>query len=204
MRRDHIIYDLPSSYQRLEYIEGTGGQYINTHLPAPNGFICECGFNFSQSQRNYQPYIVGSHNLQNPYGRNGIGHKRGYFFMGLGDQYPASNTPVVYERKYNIKASTIKGNSYMYVNDSQLITNDNTTERSSNPILVMASQWTLSDPEFGSYCTAGKLYWLHLTIGGNDYVFLPVIRVEDAKPGLYETENNVFYMNAGTGEFLYA
>jgi len=29
-------------------------------------------------------------------------------------------------------------------------------------------------------------------------------REQDNKPGLYDTTDNVFYTNAGTGEFLYA
>ena len=33
--------------------------------------------------------------------------------------------------------------------------------------------------------------------------FIPSLRVSDNKPGLYDTVNNEFYVNQGTGEFLY-
>ena len=34
--------------------------------------------------------------------------------------------------------------------------------------------------------------------------FIPVLRISDNKPWLYDLVNNVFYANAGTGEFTYA
>jgi len=33
--------------------------------------------------------------------------------------------------------------------------------------------------------------------------FIPVIRTSDSKPGMYDLVNNVFYTNAGTGEFTW-
>ena len=53
------------------------------------------------------------------------------------------------------------------------------------------------------YCSAK---FKEIQIYENDILvrdFIPCIRKQDNKPGLYDIVNNVFYTNQGTGEFLY-
>ena len=68
-------------------------------------------------------------------------------------------------------------------------------------MLIFYNQYELNT---GSQTLKGKLYAISLTVSGVTYTYTPALRTADSKPGLLDKVNNVFYINAGTGEFLYA
>lgn len=219
MRREHSLITetpvLPDEYTELQYIEGTGTQYIDTGLSAPNGFGFDLNFMFTQAQGN--AYIVGSHNKSAPYGRNGVQSAAYNAYTrlwgeGTGDtiifSHPDSpafqkQTYIQYNvnQQYHIVGQTIKGNSYLNVDGELLLhTTDNSTRSSSN-ILFFTEQYTLNR---GQAKTRGRLIGRdYLIIDGTVYTFIPAKRNQDNKPGLYLHNNNTFLTNQGTGEFLY-
>ena len=53
------------------------------------------------------------------------------------------------------------------------------------------------------YRMIGKIKRLEITLGSNImYNFIPCYRISDGEIGMYDTMNNVFYTNQGTGEFI--
>lgn len=85
----------------------------------------------------------------------------------------------------------------IYIN-SQLVYNDTTAhvKKLVNTILCNASN--------ESQYFRGKIF--HFSIEGNEgnsLDLIPCYRISDRKPGMYDIVNNVFYTNAGTGEFSY-
>lgn len=90
----------------------------------------------------------------------------------------------------------------IYTNWSQIHSWSNAYTITKNwqyPLTLFAS-WYSSYIEHSS----GRLYWCK--IWDNDILqrdFVPVIRVSDSKPWLYDLVNDVFYTNAGTWEFTY-
>lgn len=46
----------------------------------------------------------------------------------------------------------------------------------------------------------GKIYSIIEHSG--DFNLIPVYRKSDSKPGLYDTVNDIFYTNQGSGEFV--
>ena len=208
MRREHAKSQggvLPAGYTQLEYIEGTGTQYIDTGLIAPDGFHVTARWMWTSIQE--MRYIVGSHNISNPYGRNGVQSSRkngvdGYWGMGTGNTYPISSTKYTAGVIYDIEGQTIKGNSWLKVNDSTVVqTTDNST-RSSNSILIFTEQYSVNA---GAEKSKARMYdSMTITIDSTDYVLIPTLRTSDNKPGVYNVTNQTFHTNAGTGEFLYA
>ena len=60
---------LPAGYQRLEYIESTGTQYIDTGVSAPAGCRLKCKIAFTELTSTLS-VIFGSHDAASPYYRN--------------------------------------------------------------------------------------------------------------------------------------
>ena len=189
--------DIKVLYQKVEYIEATGTQYIDTAVSAPEGFKTIAKFNPVASHDNY---LIGSHNLSAPYGRNGFGILRNVWEMGLGDTCPSTTNEVQYGIDYDVEASTIKGNSYLKLNNNVIISSSDTSTRSSSNILIFQMQWHLNINVDGFI---GKLYYLKLYDNLDNLVryFIPVYRITDNVIGLFDEVNKSFYTNVGTGVF---
>lgn len=192
---------LPSGYRQLEYIESTGSQYIDTTLSAPDGFMFVVDIYIDTSNSGY-PYVVGSHNLSSPYGRNGVGLEQGNKWqLGLGNTYPTSYATPVKGTRLTLSGSTIKGSSFLELNGTRIITSSDSSSRSSNNLLIFYNQY---ERNRGSQTLKGKLYANSLTVLGVMHTYTPALRIPDSKPGLFDFTSGTFYTNAGTNEFLYA
>ena len=121
--------------------------------------------------------------------------------LGIGNAYPQSSATPVKGVRLTIDGSTIKGSSFLELNSTRIITSSDSSPRSSNNLLIFYNQYELNT---GSQTLKGKLYAISLTVSGVTYTYTPALRTADSKPGLLDKVNNVFYINAGTGEFLYA
>jgi len=189
--------DIKVLYQKVEYIQSTGTQYINTGVSAPNGFKVFAKFNPTSTTPNY---LVGSHNLSSPYGRNGFGISSSRWELGAGNTYPQSSTTVQINTDYEAEASTIKGNSYLKLNGSTVASSTDSNTRSSSNILIFQEHWSLND---AASSLNAKLYYMKLYDNTEKLVrdFIPVYRISDNVIGLFDQENKVFYTNAGTGTF---
>lgn len=196
---------LPSEYQQVEYIKGTGTQYIDTNFVANGGMIC----NYSVSYENdgaYHEYVVGSHGVSDPYGRNG-----GYLCdtfgagerweLGYGDQVDVSYTTIEYNRIYNVEFSTITGNAYLKADGTTLITDNSTEQINSTNVMVFTNQFML---DTGGDRTTAKVYSIKIYNNQNTLVrdYIPCYRKSDNEIGLYDLVNNIFYVNDGTGAFI--
>lgn len=191
---------LPPEYTQLEYIESNGTQYIDTGYSAPNGFIASVDFTFTSVSTSFG-YIAGSHDLQSPYGRNGVGtNGASYWEIGLGDTYPSPAIQPIEGIRHTLLASTVKGDSYLEVDGIELITSADASTRSSQNLLVFTNQYQIA---FGSGSTKGKLYSLKIYSPDNTLVrdFIPCKNPIN-QVGLYDLVTNKFYSNAGSGSFI--
>lgn len=188
---------LPNGYAPVEYIESSGTQYIDTGYSASGGFIGEAEFEYTSVVSNY---IVGAHNLSSPYGRNGVGDASGKWQLGTGDTYPSASTSPAVNVRYSLKFSTVKGNSYLEVNGSRVISTSDSTTRSASPLLVFNNHYSLN---VGGATTNGKLSLLKLYAPDNSLVrdFISCV-TDGGAGGLYDKQNGAFYPNAGSGAFL--
>lgn len=108
----------------LEYIEGTGTQYIDTGEHAgENGMTAEYEATWTTSSGGC---IVGSHNVSYPYGRNS-----GFWFgtqigwqLGYGEECPCVSGGAVGVR-YHVKYSTLYSDAWLEVDGTRLISSSN-------------------------------------------------------------------------------
>jgi len=198
---------LPDEYQEVEWIKGTGTQYIDLDFSVPNGMTCEyiAEYNSDYASLNVDGgYIIGSHGSSYPYGRNGGWFKKwnDSWELGYGEVYPSSNAyPVVYGTKYNVKFCTLNGNAYIKVDDNTLITRTDSQSITNTHVYVFTHYYNLQHNE---PCTIAKLYYAKIWNSNDELIkeLIPCYRKSDNAIGLYDLVEDTFYVNAGTGKFI--
>lgn len=187
-------------YIWLDYIESTGTQYINTKYSASEGFKGEVLFEYLTLNNN-NGYIVGSHNLNSPYGRNGVGLNSSVLWeLGTGDTCPSANSTPTVGTKYTLNFSTVKGNSYLDINGSRAITTSDNTSRSAYDVYVFYNQYSQNA---NVATTQGRLYSLKIYTHDDILVrdFAPCINPM-GEVGLFDKVTKTFFGNEGSDNFI--
>lgn len=192
---------LPSGYKRLEYIQSTGTQYIDTGVSSANGF--HAVFDIDIQSASSTQAIIGSHDTASPYNRNYLAVRSNQTWeIGYYDFYNFGS--FAFKTKYHIDMSTISGSIFCKIDGvAQTLTTPSSAARSTRTIFVLAMNYGNTPLP----CSA-KLYGLKLYTSADTTAlvrdFIPAIRTSDSVAGLYDLKNNVFYTNAGSGAFSYA
>lgn len=193
---------LPSGYTRLEYVQSTGTQYINTGyiFKTNSGVFADAQYTSLPTGSNFS-YIFGSQYTTSPYRyftfqgaatasdfriENGTNNGGGYVSLG------AKNTNR-HTYSYNYL-----GDAKVYVDGSALSATATIGSDGTLPIFVTADNLNSSASRF----FVGKLYSIKFTEGGVVVrAFIPAIRNSDSAVGLYDLVNSAFYVNSGSGKF---
>ena len=186
-------------YTRLEYIEGTGTQYINTGVSAPNGFITDANVEFTNMTK--ANTIIGEEdNLPgaNPR-RNFIKVQSNKWLLGM-YTYVWGSTATANTR-YHVVGSTVKNGGYIDVNDTRSASMTTNNELSDAPLLLFATSWELGSNS--NNAAHMKMYDIKIYDNNNILVrdMIPVRRNSDNAVGMYDRVTNTFFANAGTGTF---
>ena len=182
-------------YQWIDYIQNNGTEYIDTGYPAPEGFICEAVLEYVTLSGGY---VLGSHNIESPWGRNGFGVNGNQCFeLGTGDTCPASSFKVALNTKYTIKASSVKGDSYLDVNGTRAISTTDSSSRCTGNIFVFRNQYEINR---NSSTSNIKLYSLKFWLPNGTLIrdFVPCIS-PSGQVGLYDKVTKRFFGNRGSG-----
>lgn len=178
-------------YTRLEYIQSSGTQYINTGILCTDKIMMKIKFiNLSVTGNT----IIG--NMGNPE------TDTFRFFNATGVCYLdyGSGTPYNRINGGNINANTLYelevGNRYV----KNLVTGNN---------IVSSSSVSFSNKSYNIFVNGNTAYssnkWYYVKIYSNsDLVrdFIPVKRKTDNKVGLYDLVEHKFYGNNGSGDFI--
>lgn len=186
-------FDDISYFTRCEYIESTGTQYIDTgYIPtAQTGLLTEVKDVYVESDDfNYAGCrIVGSNRFTQ-------GYYQGRFCYGY-NGWVSDITTVFYPSNWNTaKLNYLNDRKYHANNDVYNITN---TFANVGYSIHLFSQNASGEKNERSY----KLRKAEIT-EGTEIVrdFVPCYHTATGIIGLFDTVNNKFYTNAGTGEFL--
>ncbi len=178
-------YVMSSNYTRIDYIESTGSQYIDTKIKP----VANLGFDMTVQVLNktLDQKIFGS------YG-NGVflGTLGGNWRYGPGcDYYDISATTDITRIKLN-------GDVWSF-NGTNAPTKKAAAQNNYN-ITVFGAHYQNGDV----YCSAVKIYSLKIYDANSNLLgdFVPCYRNTDNKPGLYDMVSGEFFTNAGTGEFV--
>lgn len=201
MKREHDIDgELPSEYRRLEYIEATGTQYIDcAYIP---DYTLEWYDDFQLTGN--QTFSTGFTSYTNGQMRF-LKERYGNDFKTQYGATPNDNTSTAHSIDNDRHTWLLSNGKQVF--DDAVYAND-ICENCNNTLKM-----TLFARNDGSIRYKGKmkLFLDYQKINGN-YIryYIPALRLSDSKPGLYDLCESIcpltdtpFYVNAGTGEFLY-
>ena len=192
---------LPSGYRKLEYIQSTGTQYIDTGVSAPSGMRIQCEVDIT-SYNSSLNMLFGSHDTDSPYYRNYLAVTNGGKWE-IGAYNPANFGSVSAGTKYKIDVCTIRGSIFCKINgvDQGVSTalDNNIGTRSARNIYLFGLNYT------GGLLPANmRLYELTMYLDADAATpvghFIPCKNASGVI-GLWDDTNSVFYQNAGSGTF---
>lgn len=207
MKREHSEnIELPSGYKMLEYIESTGTQYIDTLYQVSRTSVDTTTIEHDVVMFKASSNAANGKDL-NGYFFWGI-QSSGYLYAYMGDTREASkykSNKYVDNKRCVVEFSGMNKNIVL---DGELLYTypNNTITMSSNIYLGAVSGYST-----GNYHIRQRTF--DFTISSNDNIVLhlvPALRLSDNKPGMYDLcgticpiTNSSFFVNSGTGEFLY-
>jgi hypothetical protein len=187
-------YSFPEGYTRLEYLESTGTQYINTRIVTNSDLVIDIEFYLVAGSGIFGKSIT-INGINKTYGwdaRNATGYLR------IGSGYMTGNTEWALDKWL-----------YLHMENDRDKTTLNGVKFTNNYNYGNANFSDGSDITLFRYQGAdagylkGRIKYFRIkqenTLVRN---FVPVKRNSDNKPGMYDLVNNVFYVNQGTGEFV--
>lgn len=196
-----LWYKVPSGYRKVEYLESNDGtSYIMTNISPTDTIKAEIKFLLNSTHRDsagiFGTYPTGSNRFQLFGGSTSL-------TLGIGSGYNNYNTKD--SLSYNTHIAVLDGKNRKVSLDGVL--QEATAGTYSSPVGNLSIAIFASNQ--GTSTTSrrpdnSKIYFVR--IWDDDiltYHFIPVVRTSDEKPGMYDLVNDVFYTNAGTGEFTY-
>ena len=185
---------LPSEYTQVDYIRSTGGQYIDTGINADTNLRTILDISFINPTNANQ--TMGAINIGTP-------NKRYHLLSG-------SNSIAfwVNDANYGIinSASTDRHLWDLNVPEGKVVLdNTTTTTIPTNIANVEMNFWLFGrNSNATQYKGTFKLWACKMYYNGTLVRdFIPCYRNSDNEIGLYDLVNNVFYINQGTGAFIY-
>ena len=175
VKSDYIVYDIPDEYQRVEYLESSGSQYIDTGTYLLDGEKASIVFSINNI-KNYQVIFgqtstgLGSLQLR----QSGGSESQRYYWYNK-----SSNTLGQLDlNKKSVCSLSLNDNIGEANLNGQTIT-FNASEDNTN-MLIFSRQNTVN------YEMDGKVYSFGM---GTRRIMVPVIRRSDNKPGMLDLAN---------------
>lgn len=193
------ILELPSTYQRVEYLESTGTQYINTNYFVNTKTKIECEFSFTDSTKKQQR-IFGSMDSANTrldcYVKDSL--QLGWNWTEQ-DNQTNLNVNTNYTIDTNKHKIIIDGVNKTVKLDNIYSSNisGNFTKTSTTSLGIMAHITTNITGYAYLKLYSFKIYDNNILVRN----FVACYRKSDNVAGLYDLVNDVFYTNSGTGTF---
>lgn len=199
---------LPDGYTQLEYLESSGTQYINTGFKMSSGGKTETKamyIAFSSGQCT----VFGCQNAASPWNvcflrTSGADGTLQFYVteVRIGQSptvYISTNTVYEATAEYDATTSTSRL-SFRHALEDTVATGTNTTSPADYPLFLFACN-TAGSVEHQS---TARIYYFNAYNASGEPArrMYPARRNSDSVLGMYDTVNNTFYTNAGTGTFI--
>ena len=185
---------LPKEYTEVDYIEGTGTQYIDTGIYGS----LDIEIKIQATNNNYSGQLLGDITTSNQaiscnFGVNNVGSR-------FGDK--AANASLNTFITYNVPFILKENKNGIYINDIQRIAFNTETDFTTTNTLLLFNRNSNSGATTASW--KGRLYYCQI-YDGDTLIrdFIPCYRNSDVKVGLYDLISKSFFENAGNGYFTY-
>lgn len=189
---------LPGEYRKVEWIESTGTQYIETTaVLGANDFTID--FEFAQTMKTSaeQPIVsiwTSAYGYWNTFIHNGL---RTLDIYTSGHHYAKDNA-ITLDTKHTASL-TRSGANWTLTLDGEQTTWAFSPSGVNNTTVKVLARGDLN----ANSTPYIRLYSMKLSIsGGKAFDLIPCIRKSDDKPGMYDTVSKTFYTNTGSGEFI--
>lgn len=187
-----------SDYQKVEYLQSDGNQYIDTNINAKNNNGIYARFKLLNLDRTHNLFGVysGNMNLTRMYAYYGKTKKLFYFGFEAGSTKEANSNLNVNTTQINyLNDRQIKFNNQVI--DNNIVTTIDDSNNSNN-IYIFGFIYGSIGLVKGSM----QLYEFKVSEGSHVVAdFVPCYRKSDNVPGLYDVIGGEFYTNQGTGTF---
>ncbi len=198
---------LPAAYTELDYIEGTGTQWIDTGVYGNQDIGIDVTYQYPDYvSSSASARIIGTRETSS--GATGsccfvstsTGEARGTMWFATNNVQLASGQRPSLNKLVNNIQSNVNNDKAFYLNGTLMFTGNDTPFTGTLPIPIFrnASLSTYSDPG----CV--RVYRVIIYDDGVPIrMFVPALRNSDNAGGMYEMFTNSFYGNSGTGDFHY-
>lgn len=188
--------EIEQEYTYLQYIEGTGTQYIDTGIKPNQNSRVMCSFELTSEYTSVRGIFgvrdTSSGTAPNQFGfwNSGTNTFRTDYF---GSQQNMEISPLLARYEVNKNGATTT------INDVE-VTNTAATGTCTQPIYLFC----MNDAGAANYFSNVRIYYFyHYDENGSlDHQFLPAIQNSTNKVGLYDYITDTFYENAGTDSFV--
>ena len=178
----------------VEYLEGTGTQYIDTGVNAQSGLSSILDFEYTDVSETMSMLDARKGDTRFYLCHSGVPSNTPYFYYGYGSAVQSSVSPEANTR-YLVETSLAGNSQTMKVDGVQILSNTNSSTYNLNVNLYLFGM-NYSTPQF---LAKAKLYSCKIYNGTLVRDFTPVFK--DGVLGMWDSVNSVFYSNAGTGAF---
>lgn len=197
---------LPPAYQQVEYIEGTGTQYINTGVYlSVNSLAMECDIQLTTNSYagSTSAYLFGGYGGSSArffvlcYASGGSNPKRLSLACGSGYRVESSNADT---NRHVFKIDM--ANTKVYKDGTSVSTTSGSWSKGTNASTWLGVLNGGSSSGAANACVQAKCYGAKMW--QNDELihdYYPCYRKSDDEPGLYDIVTDTFLTNAGTGTF---
>ena len=196
---------LPEGFTQIEYIEGTGTQYIDTGFYGTENSGAYIRFAITDQTSSGSPRIFGTRNGTGGTGAfafissfNATTSSNDYFFVAANG---SSTTGRVYSinTEWNEVSSNVENDKKSYFNNNLLFTGNSTAFTSNAQASIFR---TYNSTSYGLPATA-KISILQIyenAVMVHNYI--PCRRDSDDEIGMYDLVSDTFFTNSGTGTFI--
>jgi hypothetical protein len=203
IRRQMMWYpDLPPIYRRVAWLEGRGRQLISTRINCESGLIAKYKIAFTRTDavqqvcaairngyRIYFPYNSGNGTWSFSYGSGGV--------VSITGVAMDANVP------YTVEAIVEDGNQRIIIDGQECYSGAIIDHVDlGQPLWLFASNNTAQSAWRFAYARIYSFSLLKSSTGELLANYIPCVRKNDGKPGMYDTVTRTFRTNAtGSGEF---
>ena len=177
---------LPKGYQEVEYLYNTGMQCIK--LPIVHGFSGDIKVKMSVHANYGGTYSIIAGWNDGP--QIALKNSGGSLYW---HNYNTTSIAVSLDVIYNTRLEINVSESRLYVNEKFVVYNS--IFNNFSPLGL----FNFTDKSGNSF--VGRIYEVEIN-GTSNLHLIPCYRISDRVAGMYDIVNDVFYTNAGTGEFL--
>lgn len=188
---------LPEGYRRLEYLESTGTQWIDTGVNIDNDSEVNCTFESRSTEYIQHEAIFGT---------------RTSFPNGITLFYPGATSnggilvftnsffvPAEFGKKTSAKLSKTE----LKCGDAQYNNNGSITGEVNNMLLFCVNTNGIGQTTYPYYYSKARIYSFSISRNGQLQINLIPCLDDKDKPCMFDTVSHKPFYNTGTGEFLY-